>query len=136
MFYKIRICSTIIFIPRNFIVMMRNRNNIHISIVVHICCWNISCSNCTRSNIPCCKTRSYITIIFIPSNCIIIYRCRNNIHIAITVNIRYINRINSVSTSSNSGWCETRICITIIFVPSNFIVIFRSRNNIHVTITI
>ena len=131
-----RVCIPVILIPSNGVITKISRYNIHIPVPVHICCIDTACTSCISCYICSCPSRVCIPVILIPSNRVIKHWSRYDIHIPITVHICCIDRKCTSCTCCyiSSGPC--RVCITIILIPSNGVIIIRSRYDIHIPIPV
>ena len=69
-------------------------------------------------------------VVLIPSNCVVQNRSRDNIEITIAIHIRDMNIVGTISTGSDIGCGPRRIGFPVIFIPSDGVVISRSRDNI------
>ena len=131
-----RICSPVILIPSNGVVISRSRYDIHIPISVHISRIDIPCTSCTCCYISSSPCRICSSVILIPSYSIILLRSRYNIHIPISVHICCKYRVCTICTCCYISSGPSRICSSIILIPSYSIILIRSRYNVHIPISV
>ena len=126
-FSPTRICSPIVLIPSYGVIIIRSRSDIHIPISIYICCKCINCIIRICVYVCSCPCRICSSIIFIPSNSVVITRSRYDIHVPVSIHVCCEDTFCAICSCCDISSGPSGVCSPVVLIPSYGIIKARSR---------